>query len=336
MIAQELLDALNKAQNEMNLDPIAVWALSKYLQGAWKDKLSQTIRPFDLGRVLSDFFVDLSQHQLPEVITKQTPETEKLLLKFFGGDEVSLPRFWMCCIEIWGVALEALPAYFKDVKKYFDMLLESSLQEKPGISPAPDATSTLSFMERLPSVPYKMHKRTQKPQVPVSSAHEDISDIPAMPIPNEPESMVFPKSAYLILMDTRVIPLNQPFITIGRQLDNHIILEDPRVSRYHAQIKLINDRFVIFDLNSTSGTVVNGRWTTQSVLYHNDVIMLAGIKFIYSQEMPAKPGEVKIIELGSPFAADRPTAVFRKEELKPVDKAAQKPMPEMPKTGPLP
>ncbi len=37
MNAQELLDALNKVQNETDLDQVAVWALSKYLQGAWKE-----------------------------------------------------------------------------------------------------------------------------------------------------------------------------------------------------------------------------------------------------------------------------------------------------------
>jgi pSer/pThr/pTyr-binding forkhead associated (FHA) protein len=93
---------------------------------------------------------------------------------------------------------------------------------------------------------------------------------------------------------------------------------------------------VIFDTNSTGGTFINGRRIGQSVLYPGDVISLAGVIFIYSQELPAKPGEVKIIELGSPFAADRPTAVMRRGELKPIDRTAEKDLPELPKTGPLP
>ena len=37
MNAQELLDALKKSLNEPKLDQVAVWALSKYLQDAWKN-----------------------------------------------------------------------------------------------------------------------------------------------------------------------------------------------------------------------------------------------------------------------------------------------------------
>lgn len=336
MIAQELLDALNKAQNETNLDQIAVWALSKYMQGVWKDGLGKNIRPFDLGKIMSNFFVDLSQHRLPEKITKQTPETEPMLMKFFGADEGSLSRFWTQCIEIWNVTLEAYPAYAKEVKKYFDMLLQSSLQERHPDSPAVSIEASSKPSVEAPSVPIKSHEKTAKADDSVFT-EEIVPETPAMSSVTEdvPEPMVFPKSAYLILQGTRVIPLNQPLITIGRQLNNHIILEDPRVSRSHAQIKLINDHFVIFDMKSTGGTYVNGRRTGQSVLYPGDVISLAGVKFIYSQEMPAKPGELKIIELGSPFAADRPTAVMHKEAVKPIEKADVKELPDLPKTGPL-
>jgi hypothetical protein len=51
--------------------------------------------------------------------------------------------------------------------------------------------------------------------------------------------------------------------------------------------------------------------------------------------MPAKPGDMKIIELGSPFAADRPTAILRREDLKSARKIGPKNLPDLPKTGPL-
>ena len=342
MIAQELLDALNKAQNETSLDPIAVWALSKYLQGTWKDGLAKNIRPFDLGKALSGFFVDLSQHRLPEIITKQTPETETILLKFFGAADGGLSQFWKQCAEIWSVALEPYPASAKEVKKYIDLLLQSSLREKPAAAPVvpvpASAQPSQPSIETSKPVPLKPLVAKQESPLLDSPGPKNVPTPPPLPPAPiiEPEPMVFPKSAFLILQGTRVIPLNQPVITIGRRLDNHIILEDPRVSRSHAQIKLINDRFVIFDTNSTGGTFINGKRTDQSVLYPGDVISLAGVIFIYSQELPAKPGEVKILELGSPFAADRPTAVLRKEEIKPITRPAAKDLPELPKTGPLP
>jgi FHA domain len=339
VLAQELLEALNKAQNESSLDPIAVWALSKYLQGTWKDGLVKNIRPFDLGKALSNFFVDLSQHRLPEMITKQTPETESILLKFFGATDGGLPHFWKQCAEIWNVALEPYPSYAKEVKKYIDLLLQSSLKVKTATAPVESTpVSPSSPVENNPPAPIQPVRVEKQPSHPASPHQEKTPKPPAQPPAPlvDSKSAVFPKSAFLILQGTRIIPLNQPVITIGRRLDNHVILEDPRVSRTHAQIKLINDRFVIFDTNSTGGTYVNGKRTDQSVLYPGDVISLAGVVFIYSQELPAKPGDVKIIELGSPFAADRPTAVIRKEDVKAATRPNAKDLPELPKTGPLP
>ncbi len=346
MTAQELLDALNKAQDETGLDQVAVWALSEYLQRAWKDIPGRNIRPFDLGKALSDFYVDLSQHRLPEKITKQTPQTETQLRKFFGAAGGGLSQFWAQCVEIWSVALEPYPAVAKEVKKYFDMLLQSSLPGKRPESAAapvePPAAFPMPAAPELPAEPLapaaaEPVKRPEQAQIPAPTASENVPVTPTLApaSKDEPGAKVSPRNAYLVLQGTRVIPLNQPFIKIGRQLDNHIILEDPRVSRAHAQIKLINDRFVIFDLNSTGGTFVNGQPTSQSVLYPGDVVSLAGVVFIFSQEMPAKPGDVKIIELGSPFAADRPTAVVHREEIKPLKETGTDKYPDLPKTGPL-
>jgi hypothetical protein len=52
--------------------------------------------------------------------------------------------------------------------------------------------------------------------------------------------------------------IEKSLVNIGRQLSNDIIVEDKRVSRYHAQIKYQpNGEFVIFDLGSTNGITIN-------------------------------------------------------------------------------
>ena len=342
MIAQELLDALNKVQNNTNLDQNVIWALSEYLQETWKDGLDEIVRPFTLGKALSSFFVDLSQHRLPSKISQRAPELESVLQKTFGATGGSLSLFWTRCAEIWSLALEPYPATAKEIQGYFDLLLRSSQVEKPSSAPASlpagsDKSAGQPSIETANQVPVEPVNKTETPDVPVTTDQKDEPETPMQSASPkvEPEPKTLPKNAYLVLQGTRVIPLNQPMIKIGRQLDNHIILEDPRVSRSHAQLKLINDHFVIFDLNSTGGTFINGQRTSQSVLYPGDIISLAGVKFIYSQELPAKPGEVRIIELGSPFAADRPTAVIHKEQIKEAVEDTQKKMPDLPKTGPF-
>ncbi len=57
----------------------------------------------------------------------------------------------------------------------------------------------------------------------------------------------------------QVYQIEKLVINIGRQLSNDIIVEDKRVSRYHAQIKYqSNGQFAIFDLGSTNGITING------------------------------------------------------------------------------
>ncbi|MBN2351809.1 MAG: FHA domain-containing protein [Spirochaetales bacterium] len=47
-------------------------------------------------------------------------------------------------------------------------------------------------------------------------------------------------------------------ITIGREPENTIHIEDSMVSRYHALVQKIKNAYFIKDLDSTNGTFVNG------------------------------------------------------------------------------
>lgn len=120
-----------------------------------------------------------------------------------------------------------------------------------------------------------------------------------------------PENSFLIVEGVKIYPLNLPVVNIGRRLDNQLIIDDPRVSRNHAQLRAIKGRFVVFDLNSTGGTFVNGQRTSQSVLYPGDVISLAGVALIFGQDNPPPRPDLKST---APFKnqVDRPTAVFDK------------------------
>jgi len=102
-----------------------------------------------------------------------------------------------------------------------------------------------------------------------------------------------PEDAFVIIDGTRVIPLNQAVVNIGRRIENTLVLDDPRVSRTHAQLRAINSRYIIFDLNSTGGTFVNGERVNQCILYPGDVISLAGADLIYGQKNPPPRPDLK-------------------------------------------
>jgi hypothetical protein len=83
---------------------------------------------------------------------------------------------------------------------------------------------------------------------------------------------------------THVFPLDVNMVTIGRGLNNDIVLEDPRISRQHAQIRFKSRRFLISDLGSTNGTYVNGTpVSTEQVLRDGDVVSLGGLELVFQQ-----------------------------------------------------
>jgi len=102
-------------------------------------------------------------------------------------------------------------------------------------------------------------------------------DSPAEPPPGRP---------FLILEGRRHINLVQPIISIGRALDNDIIIDDVRVSRHHAQLRRRYGHYVLYDLGSAGGTQVNNYPIEECVLYSGDVISLAGVQIVYGEDPP--------------------------------------------------
>lgn len=91
--------------------------------------------------------------------------------------------------------------------------------------------------------------------------------------------------AYLVVNGLTTFSISEPVINIGRDPSNQLCLEDMRVSRLHAQLRFVQDHFVIFDLDSKGGTFVNGVAVTSQVLKPGDVILIAGIPLVYGQEL---------------------------------------------------
>ena len=127
----------------------------------------------------------------------------------------------------------------------------------------------------------------------------------------EAELPAIPESAFLIVQGVKEFPLTQAVINIGRRLDNDLVVDDPRVSRHHAQLRAIKNRYVLFDLNSSGGTFINGQRTSQTVLYPGDVISLAGVSLIFGQDVPLPQRDLGHTGPRSNVGAERATAIIR-------------------------
>jgi len=85
--------------------------------------------------------------------------------------------------------------------------------------------------------------------------------------------------------------LDRGSLNIGRAPDNDITLEDPATSSHHAKIVTIFTSSFIQDLNSTNGTIVNGRKIVRHTLHHGDIISIGNLQLLFKSDNTAPKTE---------------------------------------------
>ncbi len=127
---------------------------------------------------------------------------------------------------------------------------------------------------------------------PYVAAAPDVGAMPAMASaisnPRMPSAVSMPQAWLTIQLPQagqQIYRIEKPIINIGRQLSNDIIVEDKRVSRYHAQIKYQPDgQFAIFDLGSTNGITINNTpHMRQHVLRNGDRFTIGSYDFNFER-----------------------------------------------------
>ncbi len=125
--------------------------------------------------------------------------------------------------------------------------------------------------------------RSSIPGLQSSASASALSALPSLP--QAWLTIYLPTAAQNAPAAPKVYRIEKPVINIGRQLTNDIIVEDKRVSRYHAQIKFqANGQFIIFDLGSTNGITVNGTpHLRQHTLREGDHFIIGSYEFIFER-----------------------------------------------------
>jgi len=70
-------------------------------------------------------------------------------------------------------------------------------------------------------------------------------------------------------------------LTVGRDVANPIVIDDPAVSREHAAIVPVGNDHILEDLASANGTFVNGKRVSRRILQHGDVIAFGRFNLRY-------------------------------------------------------
>lgn len=92
--------------------------------------------------------------------------------------------------------------------------------------------------------------------------------------------------------------LEQQEIFMGRDLSNDIVVNDPEISRRHARLYKQGGNYVIEDLGSTNGTVVNGQKIRgpKQLATQDQITIGQSIAFLFVDERPAAvPSDATIV-----------------------------------------
>ena len=92
-------------------------------------------------------------------------------------------------------------------------------------------------------------------------------------------------------------PLLEDSVTIGRNVNNTIKIDNLAVSGFHARIDAAGDYFILTDLQSTNGTFVNDKRIISHKLVHGDSVTIGkhAILFVETEkENEARQGSPKM------------------------------------------
>ena len=84
----------------------------------------------------------------------------------------------------------------------------------------------------------------------------------------------------LVLPGGRRVPVSDQPVVIGRLPKCEVVLNDPNVSRRHAEVVRQGDEIVLRDLGSTNGVKVNGTRVQSTILYNGDEISIGTSRLV--------------------------------------------------------
>ncbi|MBA3300241.1 MAG: DUF3662 domain-containing protein [Thermoleophilaceae bacterium] len=91
-------------------------------------------------------------------------------------------------------------------------------------------------------------------------------------------------SRSLLVGDGKRTVLSGSRVVLGRSRDCDIVVEDPNVSRQHAELRKVEETWSVHDLGSTNGIKVNGHRVPETSLEHGDEISIGLVRLTFEQE----------------------------------------------------
>jgi pSer/pThr/pTyr-binding forkhead associated (FHA) protein len=94
-----------------------------------------------------------------------------------------------------------------------------------------------------------------------------------------------------------IYALEDPLITLGRAADNKVIIIEPEISRYHMKLERTPRGYLLTDLGSTNGTIVNGTMIKEPRLLVSGDVLRIGTSIVI--QYTNDPDEAVLIKRGT-------------------------------------
>ncbi len=154
----------------------------------------------------------------------------------------------------------------------------------PDAGAAPKGGTTDKFVAQPPE-PKKVRSSPGEatPSIPEPAVqHSGDSTAKLHPVSVPPVAKAPTHSLRILSEDkTEVVILTSATFAIGRHPRNDLVLKDPRISSFHCRVEMEGDKYVILDLKSRNGTLLNSARIDRAVLKSNDLIQLGSTKVTY-------------------------------------------------------
>ena len=89
-----------------------------------------------------------------------------------------------------------------------------------------------------------------------------------------------PGNVFLVF-ENHLFPLTKTNTKIGRHPENDLIISEPSVSRWHAELRFVEGEFYIYDMGSRFGTFLNTNKINRSMVRNGDTISLANTPLLF-------------------------------------------------------
>lgn len=258
------------------LEPVQ---LARKLERTMEDNLLQSVDR-RLAPNVYDIYLSMKDHQrLSAGQTILTKELQDHLVQFARTRHYTLR------------SVPVLRLHPENTRRVGEVRITAELadrQHMAGTEGSPMATQALT-PEQMAQLRAQLPAGSSLPPSPLATNSRP--DAPPMPNASAVSSSLLPplSQAWLTIRlaqaGQQVYHIEKPIINIGRQLSNDIIVEDKRVSRYHAQIKFLpNGEFAIYDLGSTNGITINNVANQrQHILHSGDRFVVGNYDFYFER-----------------------------------------------------